>query len=180
MMVKNELREKFKVKRSELTVSQRKAMDQRICENLFKSTAFQNASAVFCFVGTDEEINTYPIFEKAWALKKRTAAPVMTGKGLMEFRELTDFNALKQNKFKIFEPVEGKVMIPDENSVIIVPGLAFGENMTRIGYGGGYYDRYFFEKPDALTVGICYDFQIVPYLQREEHDIILKLIISEK
>ena len=179
MTSKNELREKYKLIRSKLTVGERETMDIAICGNLFASAAFCNAPAVFCFIGTGEEINTRPIFEKAWELGKITAAPVITGKGLMEFRSMTDFNGLEQNRFGILEPVGGEVLEPDERSVVIVPGLVFGENMTRIGYGGGYYDRYFCGKTDVVTIGIIYDCQIMPCLQKEEHDMILKGIITE-
>ena len=90
-----------------------------------------------------------------------------------------------KGSFGILEPinevVEDKRLIkPEEIDLVIVPGVAFDKNMNRIGFGGGFYDRYLsLLKSSCKKVGLAYQFQIVEKIETEEHDMKVDMIVTE-
>ena len=99
----------------------------------------------------------------------------------MDFFEWSEKEPLLINNFGIPEPLSNKIRYPD---VIFVPIVAFDKNFNRIGYGGGFYDRYLSKikkrKKKVLTIGLAYSFQKVKKIPIEKNDIKLDLIITEK
>lgn len=76
--------------------------------------------------------------------------------------------------------VSGGSVIPAIFDVIIVPMLGFDESLHRIGYGGGYYDRFLAEQPKAMKIGVCYESGFIRDLPTEDHDIPMDIIITEE
>ena len=122
-------------------------------------------------IATNQEIRTEEIIETALSFGKIVAAPKCFGKN-MEFFCFSDLTELRAGAFGILEPQNEKPAFPDENTLMLVPGMAFDRNMNRIGYGGGYYDRYFEKYRDIayFKLGLAYEFQIYDSLEVEEHD----------
>ncbi len=107
---------------------------------------------------------------------KLFALPKINNENLLEFLIYTKNSILIKNKFNILEPIEGNIVIPD---IFIIPGVAFSKSGYRLGYGGGYYDRYFSERKENI-IGICWHEQLIDWIPYESHDIKVKYIITDK
>lgn len=88
---------------------------------------------------------------------------------------------LSKNKFGILESEDTNYVDPEILDLIIVPGIAFDQNLNRIGYGKGFYDKFLTSlKKNVLKVGVCYDFQLYDKIQSDSTDVKMDLIITEK
>jgi 5-formyltetrahydrofolate cyclo-ligase len=116
-------------------------------------------------------------------LGKQLAAPVVTGKHNMSFIYISSMDELKEGFCGILEPEydEKKIALPTSDSLILVPGFAFDATLNRLGYGGGYYDKYMSENPEAYRIGIGFHSQYTQSpLPRESYDIPLDMLITDK
>ena len=107
----------------------------------------------------------------------------MTGKPHeMVFLKIDGLDNLVENKYGILEPVfnEEDIVNSDESTFIIVPALVLDNNKNRMGYGGGFYDKYLSENRYLCSVGIAYDFQIVENVPTEENDVPLDIIVTNR
>ena len=77
----------------------------------------------------------------------------------------------------IFEPIADEPVADDPTALVLMPGVAFTEDGKRMGYGGGFYDRFLRSEPEHPTVALCYDFQIMEELPTEEFDVPVDLVI---
>ena len=95
-----------------------------------------------------------------------------------------DFKKLKKNKYAIFEPSDGDKINPIDHEIIIIPTVGVDKNGYRLGYGGGYYDRFLesvMERNNRpLLIGLIYDFQFIDHSINESHDIKLDIVFSEQ
>ena len=82
----------------------------------------------------------------------------------------------KSVKF-IPEPIADGPVADDKTALVLMPGLAFDPQGHRCGYGGGFYDKFLAEEPDHPTLALCYEFQMLPHLETEEHDIPVDYVI---
>ena len=89
----------------------------------------------------------------------------------MKFIYLEDLSKVEKNQMGIPEPVADGPVAEDPTALVLMPGLAFTEKGDRMGYGGGFYDRFLAEEPNHPTLALCYDFQMVDRLPTEEYDI---------
>ena len=126
------------------------------------------------------EINIIPILEKLEKLNYPISLPKIDSKSNMNFLYWSTKDPLSINQYGIPEPVSNKVIFPD---ILLVPLLAFDKNLNRIGYGGGFYDRYIKkieQYKKVLTIGIAYSFQKVKKIPINKYDIKLDFVITEK
>lgn len=170
-MTKQEARERMKILRRELTKEERERKNQVIANYLLEFPAMQQETWFFPFVSYGTEVDTLGMLKQILATGNLgVAVPRVEGKE-MEFYEITSMNDLKTGYQGILEPVTKKC-VPAKEGVMLLPGLAFDREKNRVGYGGGYYDRYL-EKYDSngiITVALAYDFQIVDKIRAEEFD----------
>ena len=123
------------------------------------------------------EIDTTEIIRYCKENGKRLAAPRVSG-DTMEFYYFTDETDMEQGAYDIWEPT-GTEAVEDEESLVIMPGVAFDLSCNRIGYGKGYYDRYLSAHPRMKKVALAYDFQIVGRIKREVHDVRPDMVVTE-
>lgn len=169
--------------------------DEKICRNILTLKEFVEADTVFCFVSTKKEIDTRLIFEEAWKMGKRVVVPRCEGKGHMEAYEIHSFSELVEGSYGILEPGRTcKAVRPDEIQFAVVPCLSCSLQGWRLGYGGGYYDRYFgrAESMNAESKGngcagkrmikavICREQLLEEDICREEHDIRMDIVVTER
>lgn len=181
--MKNELRQEILKKRKEMPAAERKSQSEKIMGTLFGSEKYENADTVFTFIGMEEEVNTYPLIERAWRDGKRVVVPIAKIKGEMYFVPITSFLELKRSRFGVMEPAKGKEeeVVPKETDLFLVPGSVFDRKGNRYGYGGGYYDRYFQQYPNIYKIAVAFSFQVVEFdLQVEAFDIPVDCIMTEK
>ena len=110
------------------------------------------------------------MLEQALADGKRIAVPKVYGDE-MKFIYLDDLSQVEIGYCGIPEPIHDTPIGDDPSALVLMPGLAFDGEGHRIGYGGGFYDKFLEQEPGHPTLALCYDFQMLPHLDTEEHDI---------
>ena len=190
-MNKSIIRKKMKEQRKNMSVQERIKADDLIFERLLSLCAVKDAKWLYLYVSYGTEVDTIRLikhffkennFQKE-VCQKHIAVPKVNGDD-MEFYEIFSINDLKEGYHKIPEPVGGQP-VHAKDVVMIMPGLAFDTSFNRIGYGGGYYDRYLkrnYETDNILKIALAYDFQVLKdeITDIEEHDKRPDIIITEK
>ena len=166
--------------RDALGQAKRAEKSRRITAHLLQSKAYREAKRVFSFVSMGSEVETREILRQAWRDGKTVAVP-KTGKGRkMAFLEISSLADLREGRFGVMEPTEGRELIPEGGDLFLVPGALFDKNKNRIGYGGGYYDTYFETYQGYRTIGLAFGMQISEEaLPTEERDVPLDAIVTE-
>ncbi|MFC7370396.1 5-formyltetrahydrofolate cyclo-ligase [Fictibacillus iocasae] len=180
-MDKKEWRRLMKQKLHQLQDEERRKIYEEIHKKLFSSTLWRDAETIGITVSRDFELPTKPVIEKAWQEGKTVAVPrCQKDSKTMEFRVITSFSDLENEYMDLFEPIVKKtdVLIGDQIHLMFVPGLVFSLKGFRIGYGGGYYDRYLanYQNP---TLSLAFSFQITADVPSEPFDIPVDFLLSE-
>ena len=145
---------------------------------LFTATqSYQNAKSLYGYMSYNQEVRTLPILEQALRDGKRVAIPKCCGKE-MRFILVQDLSRIQHSPFGVPEPVADGPVATDKTGLVIVPGLVFDRRGYRVGYGGGYYDRFLCLEPDHPTIGLCYDFQLMDRLEPDPYDIAVDTVFS--
>lgn len=176
---KQELRQQMRQSRQSIPVGERAAQNAAIARRVLAEPAFQQAQTVFCYCSTAEEIDTYPILRQALAQGKCLCLPRTLGQGRMEARQITALTELVPASYGILEPgCECPVISPEQIDLCIIPCLAADCRGYRLGYGGGYYDR-FLPRTHAVRLLLCAQARLFPRLPSQEHDIACDIILTE-
>ena len=194
-MDKKQQRIIMKEKRKNLQREYCRMADEKICRNILTLKEFAEADTVFCFVSTEEEIDTRLIFKEAWKKGKRVVVPRCEGKGHMEAYEIHSFSELAEGSYGILEPGKNcKMVSSDEIRFAVVPCLSCSSDGWRLGYGGGFYDRYFSRAESMraaskendcagkrmVKAAICREQLLEEDICREEHDIRMDIVVTER
>ncbi len=146
------------------------------------------AENIMCFVSFGSEVDTHGLI-KEWILQgKNVSVPCMEklsgGNRVMHAVNIKDFSDLKiKGCYGIPEPElkVNSIVVPEKLNAIIVPGSVFDVKRNRIGYGGGFYDRYLMRTSGRCKkLGVCYDFQVLEQIPHEDYDIPVDMVVTEK
>lgn len=174
---KSDIRKYIKSKIADLGGVLRSDFSSMIKDNLIKLPEFDEANKVFIYISFDNEVHTKDIIKYALDSKKQVYVPNVQG-DIMNIVEIDSYSAYTMNDFGIVEPLS-------ENNyhgnidVAVIPLIAFDRHMTRLGRGGGYYDK-FLKGKNCVKVAVAYSAQEVDKLPREPHDIPFDIIVTEK
>ena len=140
METKKAIRREIAARRKAAEESFLREASQKIAETVVALPEFQEASCIYTYIDYNHEVETRPVIEAAWRAGKKVAVPKVEGKN-MTFYLLEDYGQLKGGYCGIPEPERG---IPADcpDALMIMPGVAFDPFCKRVGYGGGFYDRY--------------------------------------
>lgn len=179
-MDKKGIRKIVKLKKSELSSEDVLVYSHKVCQKFLEQDFYKTATAVYPYLAYNTEILTNEIIERAWQDGKKVAVPKVLDDGIMEFYYIDSFDSISEGYCGIPEPSGGRVA-KDEKVLILMPGLAFDKNHNRIGYGGGFYDRYLerYADTDFTKISFAYDFQIFEELEVEGHDQKIDAVITE-
>lgn len=167
VMGKKELRKKYLDLRNKIE----KKSEKILIDLLKEKEVFKNAKTIFCYVSAGGEPETDLLLDYILKSGKTLAVPkCLDKKGNMEAVEIKSLDDISEGFFGIREPKEGRFLDKEEIDLCIVPGLSFDREGFRLGYGGGYYDR-FLENTNIYTIGVCFKELAVEKLPREENDI---------
>ena len=177
---KKELRARVRAQVEALEPDYIQASNQAIAQNVLSLPEYRGASTVFCFVSAGREVETRPILLDALRSGKRVGVPLCTGKGIMEIREITSLGCLVPGKyFGILEPPAFSTVIePDEVQFAVLPCASCDWQGRRLGFGGGYYDRYL-ERACFPSAVVCRERVMCAEIPTEEHDIPMRIIVTE-
>ena len=169
-MDKHQLRQSIRQQKRAMTEEEILRRSAKLGELFAASEAYQNAKTIYGYLPYNQEVRTVPMLERALREGKRVAVPKVYGEE-MQFIYLDDLNQVAKGYAGIPEPIADGPVANDETALVLMPGLAFDPQGHRIGYGGGFYDKFLAAEPNHPTLALCYDFQMLPALETEEHDI---------
>lgn len=180
--MKSKIRIEVIEKRDALDLNKKKSFDTTIKEKLKETVEYKKSKNIFIYIGFGSEIDTSKYIEEFLKEGKKVFVPrINNAIKIMEAVEITSLKELERNNFGILEPTKDKEAIEkNELQLIIMPGVAFDIERGRIGYGGGYYDKYM-EKLDSsiAKIALAYELQIIDRVPGEDHDILPDSIITE-
>lgn len=168
------LRKYYKTIRS--NIIDRPKKDQAIFKQVINNCLIQDSSLILIYFSTKDEVDTKELIKFFLSSHKSVALPKVVDQAII-FYYITSINDVKTGRFGIKEPISDNKVSDYSNSVCIVPGICFDKNNYRIGYGGGYYDR-FLKHYKGYKIGITYSECVVNEIAVESHDIQLDMVIS--
>ena len=175
------LRKKYKDIRGSIADSSRRSMDAAICESVTSLPQFESADVVLSYVSVGSEVDTLSIIEKALAAGKTVACPRCESKShTMTFYRIRSLDDLCEGAYGLLEPRGDEsdlVSCEGRDAICIVPALAFDRMGRRLGYGGGYYDRFLAEF-DGASVGLCYGECVADNLPADSYDRCVDIVIG--
>lgn len=172
-MTKAEIRKN--VLEARKNVDDREKKDFLIASSLMSQKFYKEAKTIMVYISYNGEVDTHRLIEKMLSDEKKLCAPKCISKEIMESRAFDSLDDLCVGAYGILEP-EGEIV--KDIDLVIVPGVAFNEDLHRIGYGAGYYDRFlgFFS---GVTCGLFYEIQKNDF-KHDKNDKQLDYIITEK
>lgn len=166
MTDKKELRKQLITKRKSMHNEEFERKSLNICNKLLNSSQYLKSKVIYCYYSVNKEVDLLPFIKQALDDKKIIAFPKVKGKDML-FYTIRHLEELEPGYFNIPEPPE--TTPAPKGDLIIVPGVAFSKKGERLGYGGGFYDR-FLDGNSIYTIGVAFDYQIMDSLPTEEHD----------
>ncbi len=167
---KHRLRALLKERLSALSPEEWRRISASVCGRLAEDPFYRTAGAVFCFVGTEGEVDTRPFLRQVLSDRKTLAVPLCAPGGRLTARIITDLSCLRPGFFGLPEPPEtAPVLSREETDLAVVPCLGADREGYRLGRGGGYYDRYLsgFSGHSLLLCPRC---ALLPHVPREPFD----------
>ncbi|WP_332646745.1 5-formyltetrahydrofolate cyclo-ligase [Lysinibacillus sp. 54212] len=181
-MDKKTERLKMKKQLNELSKEEYIERSQIIHQKLLQEPSIINAETIALTISNFPEVDTRKLIESLWKLNKRVAVPKCNPKTKeMTFYAIQGFHQLESVYYNLQEPIEERTdkIQQEQMDVIIVPGIVFDKRGLRIGFGGGYYDRYLPTFTGKL-ISLAFDEQVVAWVPNESYDVPVHLIISDK
>ncbi|MDR3600549.1 MAG: 5-formyltetrahydrofolate cyclo-ligase [Desulfosporosinus sp.] len=180
--LKGDVRKACLAQRTVLGKQERESRSWIIQQKLQDLPEFQQAQTVMLFLNFRDEVDTTALAEAVIAAKKRLILPRCAPQGILlpiEVRDLT--KDLEVGAWEIREPkLTNEEVKPSEIDVIIVPGAGFDLHGNRLGYGGGYYDRFFMRlNPLTPRVALSFECQVIEQVPVDRHDIKMTMLITE-
>ncbi|MBS4173539.1 5-formyltetrahydrofolate cyclo-ligase [Bacillus sp. FJAT-49736] len=154
----------------------------KIAKNLYQLPIWKEAGTIALTISRPPEVDTWQIIRNGWLQGKKIVVPkCFPETKQMSFKQITSFTQLEQVYFGLFEPIENEMPIsnPQEIDLMIVPGVAFDKHGYRIGFGGGYYDRYL-QHFKGNTISLAFSVQLYHDIPIENHDIPVQAILTEQ
>ena len=167
--------------RKNISNESRSLLDSALFSNAASEQAFLNADKLLCYYPVRGEPNVLPLVRYALELGKTIAFPISHVKERqLSFHVLSDLSELIVGAYGLPEPPAELPVIKDfTNTLCLVPALAFDKNGKRLGYGGGYYDR-FLSDFCGISLGLSYSDFFVDELPTDKYDATVDIIITEK
>lgn len=179
---KGNLRKAIIGKLKSLSDQEKQAVESKISQHLFSTDLWNNATHIGVTISQGFEWSTKLIIEKAWEEKKIACVPKCSPQEkTLQFYELNSYDQLETVYYNLLEPKpeETKKMTKQDIDLLIVPGVVFNKKGYRIGFGGGFYDRFLVGFPHE-TISLISSLQLVEDLPIESHDLPVQHVITEK
>lgn len=177
---KNLIRKQMKQLRADMTRTERFEKSMQIFEQLITVPEFKRADRIYTYVSMDNEIDTIMLIDYSLSLEKRVFVPRVSGKD-MEFYEISDISELNPGYMGIYEPdINGREPDYSRTGFMCMPGLAFDRSYNRIGYGGGFYDRYLSVDNKLYKAALAYEAQLLESIPAQDGDVRPDMIVTEE
>lgn len=180
---KNRLRKKYRSIRKSIPPEQKQMLEKRILDRILSLYQYRDAKTILTYVSKEEETDTLMLINRALKDGKRVAVPkCIDGTCLMDFYYITGTDQLEKSSFGVLEPKTDfceKMIDGFDESICIVPGMAFDSSGFRLGYGKGYYDR-FLSGYNGVTIGIAFSECVSWRLPKGRYDKPVQLLITDR
>lgn len=173
------MRREYKRLRNGVDKRERTRLSSAICKHATKLEAYAAAQHVLCYASIGSEVETKTLLVSILQSGRTLLLPV-TGEQQMQAAVVRSLDTLQTGRFGILEPADAQYMEPGKIDLVFVPGLAFQRSGYRLGYGGGYYDRFLLHCPQAARVGLAYHMQLCDVKFEEAYDQKLNKIVTEQ
>lgn len=178
-MNKQQIREAKRNERENISIIRAAELSTRIAERVLKLPEYRKARSVMSYASLSGEVVTAALNERILADGKRLYLPRVRSDGtMMDAVRVLDTSVLKKGYRNITEPVDGEIARPGELDLILVPGVAFDLRGGRIGFGGGFYDR-FLSEMSGLRIGLAFETQLVEDACSTETDVPMDALVTE-
>jgi 5-formyltetrahydrofolate cyclo-ligase len=178
MLSKNQIRIECKEKRKKLVQDFIDINSEIIINKILNSEEYKKAECVFAYISALYEVKTDQIIKSSIEENKTVLVPVIVKKKEMSSGVVGEDTVFTKNIYNIYEPKDKK-LFGGKIDIIITPGLSFDRQGNRIGYGGGFFDRFFEKNKESFKIGICFDEFLADMLPREKHDVKMDMIITQ-
>lgn len=174
----------FKAIRDNISVYDRKNKSQQIAQNLLAllESDFKGANIFLCFYPFGSEVDLLDFYNKLLKDGKELYFPISNVKShTLHFKRIYEIDKdFHIGSYNIMEPDANlEDYIYTDSAVAITPGLVFDKSLNRLGYGAGYYDRFFESNPNIKRIGICYTEQITQEVPISKHDMPMNCIVTD-
>lgn len=179
---KKDLRSRYKRVRDAIPPEKKAEKDSKILERLLNLPEYKNCDTLLCYVSMQSEVDTRKLIELSLAAGKRVAVPRCVGNSReMDFYRINSLNELSPRTFGVLEPPESAERLVGDFSrgLCVLPGLVFDMQGYRLGYGGGYYDRFLSSKFSGPTAGICYSECTLTSIKHGRYDVRCGVLVTE-
>ena len=185
--VKSALRAQYRARRKDMNAEEKRRMDTAIFERVIDLEQYRRCKIVLAYASTADEIDTWALISAALRDGKTVALPrCVPGSRKMEFYRIDSLSELTQGSYGILEPPPDSERLIDniasdgmKNTLCIVPAFCYDSEGYRLGYGGGYYDR-FLQGYCGGAAGVAYSSCVVSQIPHGRFDCNVSLIVSEK
>ncbi|MBU4346057.1 MAG: 5-formyltetrahydrofolate cyclo-ligase [Candidatus Omnitrophica bacterium] len=178
MLTKGQIRNKILLRLRAQKEEERNRKSRIIKEKLFRGSVFRKAKAVMFYISFDGEVNTKEMIKEAQNLGKIVAVPVCTKNRIIRPSRLGKRGGFKKGPYRVYEPAIKRFISLEDLDFVIVPGVAFDKEGNRLGRGKGYYDRFLKQLSNrTTTVGLAFDFQILPSIPATTRDVGIQKVI---
>lgn len=179
MKSKSEIRKEHLKRRRELSPEHVSNLSHRIIEKIRQHEIYKHARQICLYMPIKNEVDMHPLLAAAWMEQKEVYLPRIVA-GDMDFYLYDESTPLISGAYDILEPASKQVLIPTNETLVICPGAVFSYQGDRIGYGGGYYDKYLAKHPMVSAMAVAYEFQIHPDIPHDSMDRKMDYVISEE
>ena len=177
---KKAMRAAWRAKREAVSPEDKAAWDARICDVITSCASYRYAEVILAYAAFGFEIDVNPVIDRALRDGKRVALPRTYGRGEMTFRYITDRGALEEGMYGILCPSDSCPAYEGAPATLcLVPGIVFDKHGLRIGYGGGYYDR-FLRASEVTPLGVIYRSFVLPTLPGGHYDHFVTALATER
>jgi len=184
MQSKKSLRKKARNWRDSLSSDEITVKSQKITDTLLQIIETKQFSVIMLYLDMESEVRTISLMHRLLKMGKTVLAPIMepASRKLFPYQIINHNVDLVSSKYGMLQPDPQNCQLfsPEDIDLITVPGIAFDKKGYRIGYGGGYYDRFLKKCPRAFWVGLAFEAQLIPDALPAEWDLPVHQIVTEK
>ena len=181
-MEKRDYRIKVQEKLSNMTDQEYRERSLEIAQQLLQEPSIQKANIIAITLSNQPEVDTTFIIEELWKLNKYVAVPKCNPKDRsMQFYKINSFDETERAYQNILEPIRERTELIEKEriDVMVVPGVVFDHHGYRIGFGGGYYDRYLVGF-NGKRISLAFEEQLLNEIPRESHDLPVHILLTDK
>ena len=185
------VRKQLRMQRAQLTREQVESASEQVSLQILACDAFRQAKSIMGFLAFGKELGVDLVLQEALAMGKLVAVPFITSATSLVPAQPTSIQCsaparlISMQGFEldrygirtVRQPVE--TVAPEDLDLVLVPGVAFGLDGSRMGMGAGYYDRFLLQAKRAVTMGVAYDCLLQETLPCDEYDVKMQLLVSE-